>query len=146
MHNRINNLYRATIILLLVITVTAAINTPDYETVKIKELELALVPDQTEYNVGETAVINIYLVNSHPYKVKVTLPDYLICGQLPVNYSGSVQVGVTPIIVNGTIIIDPYTNQHIATLTYLQRNTGKFEIEVGLEKLHKKIIIEVKEN
>lgn len=144
MKSWVNIVYGATIILLLLITVTAAINTPDYETVKIKELELTLTSNKTDYIVGETSIVNVYLTNNHPYKVQVTLPDYIIHNQVTINWIMSEAVGIKPIEDrNQTIIINPYSDHYLATLNYTQRRTGLFKIQVGCERLHQIHIINV---
>ncbi len=144
MQSRIKTFYGATIILLLLITLTAAINTPDYQTVKIKELELTLTSNKTEYKTGETAIINVYLTNNHPYKIQVTLPDHLTHNQVFLNHMGPEVVGIALIEDrNQTIIIEPYSAYYLATLTRPQRRVGYYRVQVGLENLHQSIIINV---
>lgn len=144
MPNPIKIIYGSIIALLILIIATSAINAPDYRTVKIKELELTLTTNKTEYTLGETAIINVYLTNNHPYKVQVTLPDYITHNQVTINWIMGEVVGITPIEErNQTITIDPYTDHYLTTFTHQQRRTGLYKIQVGCERLHQTLIINV---
>jgi len=144
MSNTMKIVYGSIIALLVLIIATSAINAPDYRTVKIKELELTLTSNKTEYTIGETAIINVYLTNNHPYKIQVTLPDHLIQNQVFVNHIGPEVVGLALIEDrNQTITINPYTDHYLATLTRPQNRVGYYRVQVGLETLHQNIIISV---
>ncbi|MCW4014137.1 MAG: hypothetical protein NWF07_14280 [Candidatus Bathyarchaeota archaeon] len=136
--------YGSIVALLVLIIATSAINAPDYETAQIKELELTLTSSKTDYTVGESAIVNIYLTNNHPYKVQVTIPNNITHNQVTVNHFGSEVVGITP--VNGrdqTIIIESYDSHYLTTLNYTQRRTGRFKIQVRCDNLNQILILNV---
>ncbi len=147
MNNTIKTVYGLIIILFSSIIISSTFFQPDYEIVKIKDLELTVDEIQPEYNLGQSIIFNVYLTNNHPYKVKVTLPEHLTHYQVPVNHMGSVVCGIKEIEGgNQTVIIESYTDQYLLTLSYgPQRRIGNFEIHIGCERLEKVIYVNITE-
>lgn len=143
MNNFQKTVYGLIIVLFSSIIIGSIFFLPDYETVKLKDLELTTDSIQPEYKVGDTITFNAYLTNDNPYKVKVTLPEFLTHCQAFVPNFG-VAVGMKQI-ENGNqpIIIEPYTDYYLATFSYHQRRVGKFEIQIGCERLEKHIYFNV---
>ncbi|TFH15110.1 hypothetical protein E4H04_08995 [Candidatus Bathyarchaeota archaeon] len=145
MNNFQKTVYGLIIVLFLSIIIGSTFFLLDYKTVEIKDLELTVDEIQPEYNLGQSIMFNVYLTNNHPYKVQVTLPEYLTHYQVSVNWIKSVAGAIKLIEAgNQTVIIEPYTDQYLATLTYgPQRRTGIFELHIECEELSKILIVNV---
>jgi hypothetical protein len=144
MNNSMKTVYGLIVVLFLSIIVGSTFLRPDYETVEVKDLELTVDTIQSDYEVGQVIIFNVYLTNNHPYKVRVTLPDQLSNYQAPVNWMGSVSSALKQIEDrNKTIILDPYSDYYLATLGGTQLRTGRFEIHIRCEELEKVIYVNI---
>ena len=143
MNNFQKTVYGLVLVLFSSIIIGSSFFLPEYETVKLIDLELTTDSIQPEYKVGENITFSTYLTNNHPYKVKVTLPEYLThCQTFTPNFG--VVVGMNHLEEgNQSIIIEPYTDYYLATFSYPQRRVGDFEIQIGCERLEKHIYFKV---